>query len=197
MRPLRHVTLAFVVLAAAALLAAGCGGPLSKAEYEKQVEKIGNKVDSSIDKLSPKADAPPSADDIAKAADSLNEAADELNRIEPPGDVAKAHGLMVKGLQHMASSFEKLANRLEGAKADKERMDTFFTFLNDKDAQKAIKELTEAQGLFAANGYKVFAPSSGSGSGGGDDSGGGSGSAPPGSEPPGGTPPDAGTAPKG
>ena len=148
---------------AAALLASGCGGPLSKKEYEQEMNRIGGKVDKSIDKLSTSESQAPTGDDISKVADEMGSAADDMEALSPPKEIEKTHDLMVRGLRRLSEAFDTLAGSLEETKGNKQRMEKFLNFLKDEKAQSGLADLSKAQEQFAAKDYRVFPDSTANG----------------------------------
>lgn len=152
-----RLTALITLIAATALLAAACGGPLSKAEYEKQVEKIGKKAEKQLDKvIGGTSDKPPTESDLKEAQKVFEDTADELEGLNPPKEVAKPHDQLVKGMRELGETFGKLAKDVGKAKTDEERANVFLKSATDKEAQKAFEDLTKAQEAFAKKGYTVF-----------------------------------------
>jgi hypothetical protein len=106
------VALAIAVLSAALL--AGCGG-VSKAEYEKDVEKLGKEVEKDLDKLD---SGTPTAKDLETAEATLNKAADGLEDIEAPSDVEKLHEDLIDTLRDTAKLMDEMAPLMEKAAKD-------------------------------------------------------------------------------
>lgn len=106
------VAIAIALLSAALL--AGCGG-VSKAEYEKEVEKIGTKVEKDLNKLD---SGQPTSKDLVTAEKSLNDAADDLEDVEAPSDVEKLHDDLVDTLRDTAKLMDEMAPLMEKAAKD-------------------------------------------------------------------------------
>lgn len=122
------VALAIAVLGAA--LFAGCGG-VSKADYEKDVAKLGEKVEKDLDKLD---SGTPTADDLKKAKTTLDDAADGLEDIDAPKDVEKLHDDLIETLRDTAKLMDEMAPLMEKASKDP-------TSLGEKDLAK-MNEIT-------------------------------------------------------
>lgn len=122
-------TLVAALLCAA--LVAGCGGGPSKAEYEKDVKKIGNAVEKDIDKLD---SGQPSAKDIESAQESIEQAADDIDELEPPAEVEKLHDDLVKTLNDTAELLGRLGPLMEKATKDPQSL--------GEDEMKSMNEIT-------------------------------------------------------
>ena len=111
---LRRTLTAALVLVVASLLLVACGGT-SKADYEKQVTKIGNTVDEDLNKLD---EGEPSVESIEAAQKSLKDAASELDDIDPPSEVSDLHDDLVKVLEDTAELFGTMAPLMQQAADD-------------------------------------------------------------------------------
>lgn len=117
MKLTRLLTMLVASVALAALVA-GCGGP-SKAEYEREVKKIGNQVEADIDKLD---SGQPSPKDIETAQESIEEAADEIEELDAPEEVEKLHDDLVAALNDTAELLGRLGPLMEKASKDPQSM---------------------------------------------------------------------------
>lgn len=96
-----------LVVVTAVLIAPGCGG-LEPGQYERELVKIHDRRIESVGKLG-------SADtgDVkfyAGQQKQMQLAADDLDRIQPPGEVRKAHDTYVDSLYGLARVMGKLAD---------------------------------------------------------------------------------------
>lgn len=118
MKTFRVPTMIATALLCAALLA-GCGGGPSKAEYEKEVRRIGDDVEKEIDKLDSGAPTPETLD---TATDSIEQAADEIEDVEPPKEVEDLHEDLVQALRDTAELLGRLGPLMEQATKDPESL---------------------------------------------------------------------------
>lgn len=109
-----RLLLAIAIAVLSAALLAGCGG-VSKADYEKDVRKVGTEVEKDLDKLD---SGTPTAKDLDTAKDSLEKAADDLEDIEAPSDVEKLHDDLVDTLRDTADLLDEMAPLMEKASKD-------------------------------------------------------------------------------
>lgn len=154
----RALLAAAALLTFAALLAAGCGGTTTKAEYITQADRIGGDVSRALILLQPSSGHEPTADDLHGAASELDRAARRLGGITPPAEVADAHDRMIKGLKEMSDAFERLADNFGEARTDAQRTQAFLTWTRDPRAQRAFDDLTIARRAFQKAGYDLFPP---------------------------------------
>jgi hypothetical protein len=148
---------ALVVLAAAGCGDSGGGGgtPLTKAQYEEQLNSIGTTIDSSFEELTqtfqgdtPSFDA--AADKIAEIQDQLRQQADELDDVTPPEDVQAEHDKMVEGLRGFADDLDEFREAVESKSVD--AMQKFAqTFTNSESAKK----IQEAGDSLQKKGYDL------------------------------------------
>lgn len=118
MKLTRQPLLLAALLLCAALLV-GCGGGLSKAEYEAEVKKIGNAVEDDIDSLD---SGEPNPEDIETAQNSIEKAADDISELEPPTEVEKLHADLVSALRDTAKLLGRLGPLMEQANKDPQSM---------------------------------------------------------------------------
>ncbi len=150
----RTLVLACAVLLLGAL-AAGCGGS-ERLEYERDLAKVGEVVDDSLDAL-PKDDSQTiGPEQVRTIADDLREAADQLEDLDPPDDARRAQRRLERGLRGVAGAFDELADELVDARTDAAKAELFVQFATDEDVNAAFDDLIASQEAFAAEGYRVF-----------------------------------------
>ena len=116
--PARHrgaATVAAVALAAA-LAAAGCGGGgrLSKAQYEKRIQKDSDEIRQAFEPLAaPTRSLKQLAANLKTGEQKLRAVADDLDAAKPPKDVAHDNDLLVAGLRRLATNLEPLRRAAE------------------------------------------------------------------------------------
>ena len=144
-----------ILLACASALAAvaGCGGdggggtPLSKQDYEQQMQALQSKLSSTADELttafSNPSDIPAMTAGLNKTADLLDEASQSLDDIEPPEDVADAHQAMVDNSAAAADKIRGLADKVENDSLSELQADVqdFQNFPEFADLQKAVADI--------------------------------------------------------
>jgi hypothetical protein len=118
---MRRVVGAVAAVAAVAFLVGACGGKarLTKADYERQVNRIGNQLSTTLNATfsSPKLRNPSSLKDAAgvirAGQKNLQDAADRLDQLNPPEQVEKVHDQLVKGFRDFAQAFGRFAQATE------------------------------------------------------------------------------------
>jgi hypothetical protein len=112
----RGIVARALLLAAAVLLLAGCGGA-SRDDYEAGLARVQARLDEA-NEASRSAAGVEDADERGKALQAahakIEAAADVADGLEPPDDVAAAHADLAEALRDYASLFEQLANTPEG-----------------------------------------------------------------------------------
>jgi len=140
--------LAIAAVAILAVAAAGCGGgggePLSKADYEQQLNEIGTSLDSSSQALGDAFQA----EDVDKAAEQIGtmqadirKLADQLDDITPPEDVADPHQDLIDGLRGMADDFDEFRDAVESKSVAK--MTAFAQSFTSSESSQKINEAIE------------------------------------------------------
>ena len=107
---MRRASLLLIV--AVALIAAGCGSkpkPVTKAQYDQQLQRLGNDLVDAGSKIGQHLDIASFNEDIANFQDHLRSASKELKGVLPP---ANAQGPN----QRLADAFHDLADALEPVK---------------------------------------------------------------------------------
>lgn len=104
------------LVVAVALLGSGCGGELSKSDYQAKVREVGSGVQGDL-KAFTDADKP-SKKQLQEAEDALHAAADDLGDIDPPAEVRKLHEQLEDVLDETGDLFGEMAPLLEQASAD-------------------------------------------------------------------------------
>ena len=107
------MTRAFVVLAAVvALVATGCGTkakPVTKAQYEAQLQTLGQDLTRAGSRIGKRIDISGFNEDIANFQDHLRAAAKALHGVKPPATARAAN-------KRLADSFDDLADDFEPVK---------------------------------------------------------------------------------
>lgn len=111
MNSIRHSLVLLIAVAAAALLAAGCGGEASTDGYERGLRTVQGHLDdaakASVD-ASGELDVDKRAAAIRDQEAALQRASSAAKKLDPPKQAAKAHGKFVRALSAYADLFEKL-----------------------------------------------------------------------------------------
>lgn len=154
----------WIVVAALALAAgaAACGGdggggePLSKEEYQQEVNKVGDTLSQSADGLSGAFNQsdPESldqvADEVEKLQDAMVKAAEDLDALNPPDDAQAAHDKLVEGIRGFADDVGKLADSARAGELAE--IQSFAEDFTNSESAKKIQEATEE---LQAKGYTL------------------------------------------
>lgn len=140
---------------ACGLALVSCGGPLSKAEYEAQVDAIARQANTEIGETLDST-GPPEASDLKRAATTMRTAADDLAEIDPPDEVAEAHKRMIRGMRGLGTWFDDLATDVQDLRSDRERADLLLSSAESEKAREAFEDVRWSQRTFKRAGYKVF-----------------------------------------
>jgi multidrug resistance efflux pump len=152
----------FLPTAAALVLLAGCGGdgggPLSKADYQTELERATTAVEQAFTKLSEslqnvseeKGSLEDAADEVTNIQDELRSAADGLDDVEPPENVSEAHDTLIDGMRRLADDLDEMKTALEEGDAGKlqEISSGFENLESSKLLERATNDLEAA-------GYKL------------------------------------------
>jgi hypothetical protein len=143
----------FVSLTIVALIAAACAGEsrLTKAQYERTVNQIGNELSTTLSETfsSPKLANPSSlaeaAGVIRDGQDNIRDAADRLDKVTPPSEIEDIHRRLADGFRDFAAAFGAFAEATE--KGDLDAIQRFNQQVTDQTLpamiaiQKAINDL--------------------------------------------------------
>jgi hypothetical protein len=153
---------ALLVLGAAGLLIAGCGGddgatktaPSPKSEYERDFKAVFTQADKAPPIQVPEgASLQRQAVGVEQGLERARMIAAALERIHPPAEIRHAHELFVTGLRRFAADGEKVVAALRaGDEAEARRL------LGPNGGAfdpLAIKQVTTARQEFAAKGYDL------------------------------------------
>ncbi|MGH2556511.1 MAG: hypothetical protein ACRDHO_12440 [Actinomycetota bacterium] len=149
-----------VVVALVALVAQSCGGdsPLSKAEYERRVNQIGQQLSDTLEGTfsSPQFQNPTSlkdaADVLRQGQNEMAGAADRLDEVNPPEEIESIHDRFVKGIRDFARDFGTFAEATE--KGDLAALQRFSRQISDESLPSMIA-VNEATGALKAKGYDI------------------------------------------
>ena len=149
-----------LTIAAALVLAAGCGGggaggPLSKREYEAKMGSIVQELDSVPSTLGSfsSTDFKAAGTYFQRLGGTFDRLHGELERVEPPRDVQTLHGRLVDGTGRAAEALHGLASRLENASAA-ERRRILTNYGSSTALLSALNDVEQAAGAIAAKGYR-------------------------------------------
>jgi len=131
-----------VWLAAAILLVwllAGCGGRLSKAEYETKVRTVWAGVEQAFRVMNEGGKV--HADGVVAAQAELRDAADELEDAGAPEKVEELNREIAGGMRQLSEDLEVL--RAAAARSDQKAIDEFYGGLGQNPALLKIMEAAE------------------------------------------------------
>jgi hypothetical protein len=145
-----------------AFMAAACGGEprLTKAQYERTVNQIGNELSTTLSETfsSPKLANPSSlaeaAGVIRAGQENIREAANRLDKVNPPAEIEDIHGRLAEGFRDFAAAFGAFAQATE--KGDLEEIQKFNQQVTDQTLpamvaiRRAIDDLN-AEGFDISN----------------------------------------------
>jgi hypothetical protein len=101
-----------LVACTAALVATGCGSkpkPVTKAQYEQQLQRLGDDLVSTGSQIGQHLDIASFNEDISNFQDHLRDASKELEGVEPPPNAQEPN-------EHLADAFHDLADALDAVK---------------------------------------------------------------------------------
>lgn len=103
---------AFLLVVVCAMLLAGCGSkpkPVTKAQYEQQLQRLGADLVRAGSEVGQRIDISSFNEDVQTLQDHLRSASKELKGVKPPADAQGPN-------QQLADSFHALADALEPVK---------------------------------------------------------------------------------
>jgi hypothetical protein len=106
------VRASLVVVCLVALVASGCGSkpkPVTKAQYEQQLQTLGQDLVNAGSQIGQHVDISSFNDDISNFQDHLRDASKQLKGLKPPPDAQEPN-------QRLADAFHDLADALEPVK---------------------------------------------------------------------------------
>lgn len=164
---LRRVIPSLFLIALAGLLAVGCGGEVSKSDYEQQVNAVNQDLEDEFDKFQ---DGQPTKAEMEQGADIIDGAADDLDKIDPPDEVQDTHEQLVKTVRQLGKSLRTMAPALGGGGSKLSEQDEQALVQAQEDSQDAIEGLQKAQKEFTDAGFKIELGAGSGASAGSDDS---------------------------
>jgi hypothetical protein len=146
-----------VLLAAVALLAAGCGGggksatesnpPLTKQQYQAKLTQIESEIQKQLGGSSTSIDKMTDAQG-ASFVTALHTFASRLQAVNPPPAVASLHRQLIQAVNDLADEFPGLLKKLRGTKDPSAALTTLF-------GAKAIQEALKLGAEFKKAGYQL------------------------------------------
>jgi hypothetical protein len=145
--------IALLAVVGASLLLAGCGGngggggtPLSKAEYESQMQSIGDDLGAALDTSGASGSASAAAESVRKAQTALREGATKLEEITPPEDVSEEHAQLIDGVRTFADQLDEVLTKLDEGD---------LTALASLATLDGIQEIQTASNAITNKGYDI------------------------------------------
>jgi hypothetical protein len=147
---MRRVIALLALAGAVALVAAGCGGggggtPLSKAEYEQQMQTIGQDLSAALD-TSGATSAEDAVPKVEEAQTTLREAADKMDEMTPPEDIADEHDQLVEGVRAFADDLDDVISALE---------DGDLSAISNMLSLDSIQQIQTASAAITGKGYDI------------------------------------------
>ena len=147
---MNRVTALLVVVAATALLAAGCGGsspePLSKADYVSQVKAIGKDLSTSLNGIGSPKDSKTAATALTSVQSDLRDAVKKLEDITPPDNVKTAHENLTKAVGEFADELDPIIDKLNDGK---------LSALGSVTTLKGLTDIQSAATAIGKAGYNI------------------------------------------
>lgn len=138
-----------LALVSAALLLGGCGGGMSKAEYEREMSAVGRDVDKAMREIDGSG-----VQQARQVRKELSRGVDRLRDMDPPEEVADAHEDLIHGLEGMVELMEKYEDSAAEAPGDQKRAIEMLEELGREDSPLASIESARQQ--YDDAGYRVF-----------------------------------------
>ncbi len=138
-----------VVLALTACGGGGDGGggtPLTKAEYEQQMQAIGQELSKALDTSSGATSAEEAASTVEGAQETLRESADKMDEMTPPEDIATEHDQLVDGVRAFADDLDGVIQALE---------DGDMQALTSMMSLDSIQQIQTASAAITSKGYDI------------------------------------------
>lgn len=135
------------------LVAAGCGGssssskPLTKAEYQAQLQQISNDIGSQL-KTSIGSSKDLKKGDVPKIQDALNSFADKIAAMKPPANVSDLNQQLAAAMNQLSSDLPGIISNLDSAKDPSAAITALF-------GAKSLQALIKLQSEFKAKGYDI------------------------------------------
>ena len=135
------------------LVAAGCGGssssskPLTKAEYQAQLQQISNDIGSQL-KTSIGSSKDLKKGDVPKIQDALNSFADKIAAMKPPANVSDLNQQLAAAMKQLSSDLPGIISNLDSAKDPSAAITALF-------GAKSLQALIKLQSEFKAKGYDI------------------------------------------
>ncbi len=145
-----------LVLAAVAMLVAGCGGggggkpsgpPLTKQAYQAKLQSISADIAKSIGKTSSSGKIPKA--DVDKLVKAFHTFADRLREVNPPAAVKDLHARLITAMQDLGDEFPDIADKLNNSGKDASAA------ISALFGAHAIQELIKLGNDFKAKGYNL------------------------------------------
>jgi hypothetical protein len=149
---MRRVIALLALAGAVLLVVAGCGGgggggtPLSKAEYEQQMQAIGQDLSKALDTSGGSASAAEAVTTVENAQEMLREAADKMDEMTPPEDITTEHDQLVAGVRQFADDLDGVISALEEGNLQA---------LSSMMSLDSLQEIQTASAAITSKGYDI------------------------------------------
>lgn len=136
------------------LVAAGCGSggsssskPLTKAQYQAQLQQISNDIGSQL-KTSIGSSKNLKKGDVPKIQDALNSFADKIAAMKPPANVSDLNQQLAAAMKQLSNDLPGIISNLDSAKDPSAAITALF-------GAKSLQALIKLQSEFKAKGYDI------------------------------------------
>ena len=136
------------------LVAAGCGSggsssskPLTKAQYQAQLQQISNHIGSQL-KTSIGSSKNLKKGDVPKIQDALNSFSDKIAAMKPPANVSDLNQQLAAAMNQLSSDLPGIISNLDSAKDPSAAITALF-------GAKSLQALIKLQNEFKAKGYDI------------------------------------------
>lgn len=147
--------IALLLLAATALLVAGCGGSSDENDYVKQVNAADAKAKTAFSGLGAVSTSPAqAAKSFDAAADKLEPVITDYKAIDPPENAKEAHTETIAGVTGLVALLRKTADEFRSANTQTE-LDALASKTANITSAKPFKQLDDARAKLAKAGYKI------------------------------------------
>jgi hypothetical protein len=145
---------AVVLVVALVLVACGSDEPLSKEDYEREMQDVASGLENQ-----PEVEAPPEgasgeeqAQAVERVQERVREAADKFDEVSPPAEVSEAHADYVAGIRGLADDMQPV---VDAARTGDQEALLRFQEESPYPSPETRQRITAARGAFQRAGYRI------------------------------------------